>query len=258
MRAFDPNHFLETMESVLAAEREMRGIGTLGEKSLHRILKTYYEPLTGLHEQKLGRYVADILNEDGVIEIQTRSLSAMRKKLEAFLEVTHVTVVHPVVHHKWMSWIDPETVETTKPRKSPKTGTLYDALWELGGIADLLIHPNLTVCLVMLDMDEQKLLNGWDKNKKRGATRSDRIPRALLSETFLSSAEAYHIFLPESLPDHFTRRELAAAAHIRMERRGVDALIRVLKATGILTEDGKRGREKLYCRTASFSNTTKS
>jgi hypothetical protein len=102
MRAFDPERFIETKETVLATEREQNGIGTLGEKSLHRILKSYYEPLGALHEQKLGRYVADILNEDGVIEIQTRSLSAMRKKLEAFLEVTHVTVVHPVVHNKWV------------------------------------------------------------------------------------------------------------------------------------------------------------
>ena len=84
MRAFDPERFIETKEAVLASERERNGIGTLGEKSLHLILKSYYEPLYALHEQKLGRYVADILNEDGVIEIQTRSLSAMRKKLEAF------------------------------------------------------------------------------------------------------------------------------------------------------------------------------
>ena len=245
MRAFDPERFIETKDAMLAAERERNGIGTLGEKSLHLILKSYYEPLSALHEQKLGRYVADILNEDGVIEIQTRSLSAMRKKLEAFLEVTHVTVVHPIVHHKWMAWLDPETGEMSKPRKSPKTGTLYDAFWELGGIPDLLMHPNLTVCLVMLDMDELKFLNGWDHSKKRGASRCDRIPRALLSETFLSAADDYRAFLPDSLPDHFT---------LRGDRRGVDALIRVLKATGVLSEDGKRGREKLYCRTEILQN----
>ncbi len=249
MRTFDPVRFIETKDAVLSAERERNGIGTLGEKSLHLILKNYYEPLSALHEQKLGRYVADILNEDGVIEIQTRSLSAMRKKLEAFLAVTHVTVIHPVVHHKWLAWIDPETGETTKARKSPKTGTLYDAFWELGGIADLLLHPNLTVCLVMLDMDELRFLDGWGNGGKRGASRCDRFPRALLSETFLSSQEDYATLLPDSLSDHFTRRELSAAAHVRMDRRGVDALFRVFKATGVLVEDGKNGREKLFCRT---------
>ena len=249
MRAFSPEHFIETKEAVLAAERTRNGIGTLGEKSLHLILKNYYEPLSALHEQKLGRYVADILNEDGVIEIQTRSLSAMRRKLEAFLEVTHVTVVHPVVHHKWVSWLDPDTGETTKPRKSPKTGTLYDAFWELGGIADLLLHPNLTVCLVMLDMEEVRFLDGWGNGGKRGSSRCDRFPKALLSETFLSSKEDFASLLPASLPDHFTRRELAAAAHVHMERRGIDSLLRVFKATDVLFEDGKDGREKLFCRT---------
>lgn len=249
MRTFDPEQFLKTKEAVLAAERERNGIGTLGEKSLHRILKNYYEPLSALHEQKLGRYVADILNEDGVIEIQTRSLSAMRKKLEAFLEVTHVTVVHPVVHHKWLSWLDPATGETTKPRKSPKTGTFYDAFWELGGIPELLTHPNLTVCLVLLDMEELRFLDGWGNGGKRGASRCDRFPRALLSELYLSSQADFAALLPPSLPDAFTRRELATAAGVRMERRGVDALIRVFKATGVLSDDGMRGREKLYRRT---------
>ncbi len=249
MRAFDPKRFIETKEAVLASERERNGIGTLGEKSLHLILKSYYEPLTALHEQKLGRYVADILNEDGVIEIQTRSLSAMRKKLEAFLEVTHVTVVHPVVHNKWVTWLDGTTGETTKPRKSPKTGTVYDAFWELGGISDLLLHPNLTICLVMLDMEEVRFLDGWGNGGKRGSSRCDRFPKALLSETFLSGQDAYRALLPDSLPAFFTRRELAAAAHVRMERRGIDSLIRVFKATGVLCEDGTRGREKLFRRT---------
>lgn len=252
MRAFDPERFIETKEAVLASERERNGIGTLGEKSLHLILKSYYEPLYALHEQKLGRYVADILNEDGVIEIQTRSLSAMRKKLEAFLEVTHVTVVHPVVHNKWVSWLDSATGETTKPRKSPKTGTIYDAFWELGGIPDLLLHPNLTVCLVMLDMEEVRFLDGWGNGGKRGSSRCDRFPKALLSETFLSGKDAYRALLPDSLPEIFTRRELAAATHVRMEQRGIGALLRVFKETGVLIEDGMRGREKLFRRTDVF------
>ena len=172
----------------------------------------------------------------------------MRKKLEAFLEVTHVTVVHPVVHHKWGSWLDPESGETTKPRKSPKTGTLYDAFWELGGISDLLLHPNLTVCLVMLDMEEVRFLDGWGNGGKRGSSRCDRFPKALLSETFLAGQDAYRALLPDSLPEVFTRKELAAAAHVRMEQRGIGALLRVFKATGVLIEDGTQGREKLFRR----------
>ena len=253
MRAFDPDAFLTIRDEVLAAERAQNGIGTLAEKSLHRVLKAYYEPLGALHEQKIGRYVADILNEDGIIEIQTRSLSAMRKKLEAFLEVAHVTVIHPVVHYKWLSWLNPETGEISAKRKSPKTGKIYDAFWELGGIPDLLCHPNLTVCLTMLDMDEVRYLDGWGRDGKRGSSRCDRVPTALLSETYLSGQDAYRALIPDILPIEFTRKELAAATGVRMERTGVDALIRVFKETAVLEDAGKRGREKLYRRTDTDS-----
>lgn len=248
MRTFDPERFLETRDTVLCSAREQMGIGTLAEKSLHLILKNYYEPITAFHEQKIGRFVADILNEDGVIEIQTRSFSAMRKKLNAFLDVTDVTVVHPVVHNKWMCWVDPETGETTKKRKSPKTGTVYDAFWELGAIPELLSHPRLTLCLVLLDMDETKLLNGYGKSRKYRATRADRIPRALLSETFLHTKEDYASLLPDTLPERFSRKELALSVGQPPEHGYT--LMRVFSAVGVITEDGKRGNEYLYRRTS--------
>ena len=53
------------------------GIGTLGEKSLHAALKLYYEPDSSRHEIPVGQYVADIVNEEGIIEIQTKHLSSM-------------------------------------------------------------------------------------------------------------------------------------------------------------------------------------
>ncbi len=246
MRAFDANAFLSVRDAVLSSEREQNGIGTLGEKSLHLILKNYYEPMAVFHEQKIGRYVADILNEDGVIEIQTRSFSAMRKKLNAFLDVADVTVVHPVVHRKWLSWIDPETGEVSKKRKSPKTGTVYDAFWELGAIPELLSHPRLTFCLVLLDMDETKLLNGYGKSKKYRATRADRIPIALLSETILHSKADYARLLPNTLPETFSRKELALSVGQPPDRGYT--LTRVFAAAGVIAEAGKRGREFIYQR----------
>lgn len=244
MQSFDPERFLAVRDAVCRAEREQKGIGTLGEKTLHAVLKTYYEPLAGFHEQKLGRYVADILNEEGVTEIQTRHLSVMKPKLEAFLAVTHVTVVHPVVRTKWLSWVDPETGETTKKRKSPKTGTVYDAFWELGGIPELLARENLSICLVMLDMEETRLLNGWSRDKKRGSTRADRVPAALVSETWLRSADDYRALLPAGLPGTFTQTELARAAGQPADHGY--SLMRVFTAAGVTEECGKRGRSKLY------------
>ena len=246
MRPFDQAAFLRVRDEVLSREREQKGIGTLGEKSLHAVLKAYYEPFGALHEQKLGRYVADILNEEGVTEIQTQGLSKMRDKLRAFTAVTHVTVIHPVVRNKWLSWVDPETGETSPKRKSPKRGTLYDAFWELMFLRELLPDENLTICLVLLDMEETRYLNGWSRDKKRGSSRMDRFPTALVSETVLNTREDWFVFVPEELPETFTRKEFAAAAGIRAECAGW--CIAVLEAVGVLVHDGKRGREYLYRR----------
>jgi hypothetical protein len=49
------------------------GIGTLGEKALHSILKYTYEPDVSRHEIKVGGFYADIVNEQGIIEIHTRN-----------------------------------------------------------------------------------------------------------------------------------------------------------------------------------------
>ena len=54
--------------------RHREGIGMLGEKSLHSALKYYYEPDETKHEIAFEGFFADIMNEDGITEIQTGSL----------------------------------------------------------------------------------------------------------------------------------------------------------------------------------------
>ena len=62
------------------------GIGSLSEKVQHAILKNYYCPNPSCQEINLGRFVADIADQNGVIEIQTKGFGQMRKKLSFFLE----------------------------------------------------------------------------------------------------------------------------------------------------------------------------
>ena len=71
-------------------------IGTLGERSLHAVLKRFLQPDENRHEVRVGRYVADIFDENGVTEIQTRQFYKMKRKLAAFLPEHAVTVVYPV------------------------------------------------------------------------------------------------------------------------------------------------------------------
>lgn len=61
------------------------GIGTLGEKTLHSVLKYYFEPDASRHEVKVGGFVADILTEDGIIETRRASLTSSETSSTAFL-----------------------------------------------------------------------------------------------------------------------------------------------------------------------------
>ena len=138
--------------------RADQGVGTLGEKTLHRVLKRMIEPDVSRHEVKLGNYVADVLNERGVFEIQTRSLHKLKPKLTALLPYYPVTVVVPVIETKWLLVMDPETGELTGRRKSPKRGKAADLLGDLAYLKPLLPDPNLSFLLVRLEGDVDEVI----------------------------------------------------------------------------------------------------
>jgi hypothetical protein len=242
----DKGRFSEACQFIIGQERKQNGIGTLGEKTLHAILKQYYEPYRENQEIKIGGYVADIVGENGIIEIQTRSFERLRKKLAAFLPVCPVTVVYPIPKNKWISWINLDTGEAGPKRKSPKIGSPQDAFFELYKIKTLLSHPNLSIHLLLLDLEEYRYLNGWSHDKKRGSSRCDRIPLCICEEVILSCPQDYALLLPQNLPDPFTVKDLQKTA--KLSPRSAQCGIAVLRELGLITHIGKSGRAYLYSR----------
>ncbi len=224
-----------------------RGIGTLGEKTLHAVLKRYFEPDTARHEVKLGSYVADIVNETGIIEVQTRQFDKLRGKLEYFLAQQDVTVVYPIAATKWLLWVDPLTGEVTARRRSPKRGTPCEVFYELYKIKPLLTHPRLRLRLMLLNLEEYRYLNGWSQNKKRGSSRCDRIPIEPVGEVVIHCPADYALLLPEQLPAAFTTKDFAKAA--RLSPKASQAAVNVLCSVGSIVRVGKQDRSYLYERT---------
>jgi len=226
------------------------GIGTLGEKTLHTELKAFFEPDRSAHEIRVGPYVADIVGEDGIIEIQTGNFDRLRKKLTAFLEAAPVTVVYPITHFKWLLWVEPESGSVTSRRKSPRAGNYPDAMFELYKLMPLLKHPNLRLCLLLIDLEEYRLRDGWSRDKKRGSHRYERIPLALAGRLDLRSPgdwrspEALAAFFPASLPSPFTSKDYAKAA--RLSLSSAQTALRVLAHMGAAERCGKRGNSYLY------------
>ena len=236
--------FLEACDEVIGRARTKSGIGTLAEKTLHAVLKSYFEPGQDGREIKVGRYVADIVGENGIIEIQTQGFDKLRKKLEAFLTCARVTVVYPIAQTKRLCWIDRETGEVTKSRKSPKTGSVFDAFPELYKIKPLLKEPNLRLCFVLLELTEYRYLDGWSKDKKKGSSRCERIPEAIVDEIYIDGAGDYIKLVPERLPSPFTATDYAKAAKINL--RQAQTALNVLHFSGAVNRTGKRGNAFLY------------
>lgn len=220
------------------------GIGTLGEKTLHSVLKNYLEPDEARHEVSVGRYVADIAAENGIVEIQTRRFNALRQKLAFFLEQSDVTVVYPVAETKWLIWIDEATGEVTKRRKSPKTGKPYEVFYELYSIRGLLRHPRLRLRIVMLELEEYRTLNGWSRDKRKGSTRYDRIPVDIAGELFINSADDYIKLIPEDLGNCFTVKDFKKATGLSLHAAGL--ALNVLHSVGAVVRTGKKGNAYVY------------
>lgn len=241
--------FKQTCDKIIGNAVNAGGIGTLGEKTLHAVLKNYYAPDETCHEVKISGFVADIAAEDYIIEIQTRQFDKLRKKLPRFLEQSDVTIVYPVARTKWLLWIDEETGAVTKRRKSPKIGQPYDILYELHKIKNLLCHPRLTLCIALIDLEEYRTLNGWSTDKKRGSTRYDRIPVALAGEVTIGCPADYGQLIPAALPGEFTSQEYKKAAGLSLSAAQI--ALNVLFSVGAVVRTGKRGNAYVYQRSNS-------
>ena len=221
------------------------GIGTLAERSLHASLKYWFEPDEQFHEVKMPcGVVADICDGHRVVEIQTRRLASLRPKLEKLLPDWPGTVVYPLTWHKTLIWIDPESGETTKPRRSPKVGKPWDALSELYWLQPFIGHPHLTVVLLLLDMEEYRLRDGWSRDGKKGSHRAERIPTAVGEPMVLAEKADYLQLLPPGLPNPFTTADFSRCGYLTA--KGAGYAVNALYKIGIISRVGKNGRAYLY------------
>ena len=240
----DQMRFDAAKEKIIGKYRERIGIGTLSEKTVHAVLKHYYAPDEDMHEIPVENYVADIYTGTEIIEIQTRAMNRMRKKLEAFLPLYPVTIVYPIPRQKWLFWIDEETGEVSQKRKSPKKGNVYHAFIELYKIRPFLSHPNLRLRLDLIDMEEYRLLNGWSRDKKKGSERYDRIPTVFVEELCINDIRDYMQLIPYELPERFTVKDFAKCAKIPARLAGTILLI--FNDLKLVTRVGKSGNSYIY------------
>lgn len=240
----DKEAFEQAKLKVLLKQHAPHGFGTLQEKTVHAVMKLYYEPNEDYHEVPIEGYIADIFTGDRIIEIQNGNFNKLNPKLAAFLPLYPVTVVLPIPHFKWLIWMKQEDGSLSDKRKSPVTGSVYSAFPELYKIKEYLNHPNLSFAFPLLDVEEYRLLNGWSKDRKKGSERYDRMPVALFDELVFERREDFVQVIPYDLEENFTVRDFAGAAGIHKELAQVT--LHILYHMELVERCGKRGREYLY------------
>jgi endonuclease YncB( thermonuclease family) len=241
--------FNEAVTRVREGDLPTRSIGVLKEKPLHATLKWWLDDNPDHHEITLScGKVADIYDGTTVTEVQTGSFSPLRKKLEVLLPHYPVTVVHPLVRRKYVSWIDPVAGTVTEPRKSPRFGSFTDGGKQLIYLLPLLSHPHLTVRLVLIDAEEQRVMKVDKKGNtyKRFSHRAVLLPLSVEDTLDLRCPADYAALIPAGLPATFTAAQFGKAA--KMQGRNLSGTLKVLLDRGVIARTGKEGNAWIYAR----------
>ncbi|HEY5889912.1 MAG TPA: hypothetical protein VIW94_04310 [Acidimicrobiia bacterium] len=220
------------------------GIGTLGEKPLHASLKRWYAAPGDQIEVPFEGYVIDLVREDLLIEIQTRSFSSMKSKLTKLLDGGHrVRIVHPIAIDRWIVKVD-GAGDLVSRRRSPKHGSALDIFSELVSFPDLIVRKELELELVLVEEDEirQHRIDGpWRRN---GWAVVERRLVEVVETLRIATPRDLASLLPAGLGETFTTSGLASASGRPL--RLVQQMAYCLRKAGAIETVGKVGKAVEY------------
>lgn len=131
-----------------------------------------------------------------------------------------------------------------KSEKAQKSADCMKRSLELYKIKPLLTHPNLKLCIVMLDMTEYRNLDGWSGDKKKGSSRYERIPNDIVDEIHIDSAADYIKLIPLNLPENFTSKDFQKESGLNLHN--AQTALNVLKYVGGVYQTGRQGNSLIY------------
>lgn len=218
------------------------------ETTLHRQLKEFYCGEARLREVTVGGYRIDAVVEGRLIEIQSASLAALRRKVRALLTDYAVVVVKPLAAHKTIFRRDRKNGPVTSQRVSPRHETLLDVFQELVHFVEVFPHPRLTLEVLLTEQEEERIRKARRRRRGKDYRVADRRLAGIHSRHVLQTAADLGNLLPGGLADPFTTADIARAASI--PRWLAQKMAYCLRRTGAIANCGKRGNAMLYSRTA--------
>lgn len=223
---------------------ECRGIGMENESSLHSsVKKWYYKPGDRL-EVRVDGFIADIVRDDLIIEIQTKNFSAIRKKLYYLIRNHSVKLVYPIPEEKFIVKLSPSSDEVLSRRRSPKKGKYFNLFDELVRMPEIINHDNFNLEILMIVEEDIFRQDGRGSWRRRGDSAVDKKLLSVTGCMEFKEKSDFLMFLPDTLPEVFTNKihSKVLGCQLSVSRK----ITYCLRKMGLLKEVGKKGNELIF------------
>ena len=216
-------------------------IGTLNEGPLHQALKALYARPGSQEEVSIDDFVADVVDGNQIIEIQTRGFGALKKNLPGLLSTHRVKLVHPIAQTRTIVKVQNDA-ETR--RVSPKHGSPFDIFAELVYIPQILNDPNFEIDVVLIEEDEHREYDGRRGRRKRGWVTTGRRLVRVVEVVTVGSMEDLFGRVAADLTVTFTSADLG---HVMNRPRSLgQKAAYCFRIAGLTRVCGKNGNELVY------------
>ena len=220
-------------------------IGLLNEKPLHAALKEWYAQPEDRLEVSVDGFVIDVVQGDLLVEIQTGNFASMKSKLTKLTSLHPVRLVYPIAQEKWIVKLaKKDGGGPTRRRKSPRRGKVEDVFWELVSFPELLINPNFSLEVLLIQEEEVRRYDGKRRWRRRGWVTEERRLLDVVQRRLFETPADIGALLPPGLSEPFATKDLADAIDSR--RALAQKMAYCLRKMGVIEHVGKRGRANLY------------
>jgi len=197
-------------------------------------------------EVPVAGFVVDVMRGDDLIEIQTGNFGGLGKKLDAVLDHYDLTLVHPIpvrtmIHRPGR-----------KPRRSPVRRTIYHLFDELVRIPTLIEHPRLTLHVLLIEENQQRVHDPSLRRRRGGWRVTERSLAAVVDDMQFRGRADLAALLPEGLANPFTTADLAHELSIA---RGLAQKMAYCLRLMECIEPGRRTRTGIEYRRAPEAST---
>jgi hypothetical protein len=226
-----------------------RRIATLNEKPLHAALKAWYREPGDRAEKAVGGFFVDLVRGRLLIEIQTRNLGAIRRKLESLAQDHPVRLVYPIAQEKWIVRLPEDGDEPLGRRRSPKRGSIDEVFAELVSLPQLVGHPHFSLEVLMIQEEEVRRYDprrAW--RRRHWVTEERRLVDVVRAHLFEAPADLGAL-LPDSVDEPFTTADMSQA--LGCTRHRAQQMAYCLREMGEIVQVGRQRGGILYERGAA-------